>query len=89
VCPGFSADCLETLEEITVENKTAYLNAGGEHFHYIPALNDRADHITALSGLVQKHLAGWPEASPDWNAAQHDTETAQRVERAKAMGAEQ
>ncbi len=59
VCPGFSADCLETLEEITVENKTAYLEAGGEQFHYIPALNDRPDHIKGLSVLVQKHLGGW------------------------------
>ena len=88
VCPGFSADCLETLEEITVENKEAYLEAGGEQFNYIPALNDRPDHITALSGLVQKHLAGWPEVSPDWNAAQHETENAARLARAKAMGAE-
>jgi ferrochelatase len=88
VCPGFSADCLETLEEITVENKEAYLKAGGEQFHYIPALNDRPDHIKALSGLVQKHLAGWPEASPDWNAAQHDSENAECLARAKTAGAE-
>ncbi|MBL1276198.1 MAG: ferrochelatase [Ectothiorhodospiraceae bacterium] len=87
VCPGFSADCLETLEEITVENKNAYLDAGGEHFHYIPALNERPDHIQALSGLVQKHLAGWPEIAPDWNAAQHETENTARQERAKKMGA--
>ena len=88
VCPGFSADCLETLEEIAVENKHAYLEAGGEQFHYIPALNDRPDHIKALSALVQKHLAGWPEAEPDWNAAQHEAENAARLARAKAMGAE-
>jgi ferrochelatase len=88
VCPGFSADCLETLEEITVENRDAYLEAGGEQFHYIPALNERPDHITALAGLVQKHLAGWPEAEPDWNAAQHESENAARLARAKAMGAE-
>lgn len=88
VCPGFSADCLETLEEITVENKHAYLEAGGEQFHYIPALNDRPDHIKALSGLVQKHLGGWPEVAPDWNAAQHEAENAARLARAKAMGAE-
>jgi ferrochelatase len=88
VCPGFSADCLETLEEITEENRHAYLESGGEQFHYIPALNDRPDHITALSGLVQKHLAGWPEAEPDWNAAQHKTENTARLARARAMGAE-
>jgi protoporphyrin/coproporphyrin ferrochelatase len=87
ICPGFSADCLETLEEITVENKTAYLTAGGEHFHYIPALNERPDHITALAKLIQKHLAGWPEAEPDWNAAKNEAENAACLERAKGMGA--
>ncbi len=61
VCPGFSADCLETIEEISVENRDAYLVAGGEIFHYIPALNDRKDHIQALAGLVQKHTGGWLE----------------------------
>jgi ferrochelatase len=59
ICPGFSADCLETLEEIAVENRNAFLAAGGETFHYIPALNDRADHVQALAALVQKHLTGW------------------------------
>lgn len=88
ICPGFSADCLETLEEITVENRDAYLAAGGEHFHYIPALNDRPDHIQALAGLVQKHLAGWPEAAPDWNAAQHEEESRRRWQRALSFGAE-
>jgi ferrochelatase len=50
---------LETLEEIAVENRSAFLAAGGETFHYIPALNDRADHVQALAALVQKHLTGW------------------------------
>jgi len=59
VCPGFAADCLETLEEIAVENRARFLAAGGEDFSYIPALNDRADHITALEALVLKHVAGW------------------------------
>ncbi len=59
VCPGFSADCLETIEEICVENRDAYLEAGGKTFNYIPALNDRADHIQALTALVQKNITGW------------------------------
>ena len=59
VCPGFSADCLETIEEIGVENRDAYLEAGGKTFNYIPALNDRADHIRALTGLVQKYITDW------------------------------
>jgi ferrochelatase len=87
VCPGFSADCLETIEEIGVENREAYISAGGDQFHYIPALNARADHVEALAGLVQKHLAGWPEAAPDWNAAHQQMEAQQRLQLAKASGA--
>ncbi|MEE9447401.1 MAG: ferrochelatase [Arenicellales bacterium] len=52
MCPGFSADCLETLEEIAIENRDYFLEAGGEHYAYIPCLNDRADHIQALVGLI-------------------------------------
>jgi ferrochelatase len=56
ICPGFSADCLETLEEIAAENRELFLQAGGESFHYIPALNDRPDHIAALTGIVAQEL---------------------------------
>lgn len=59
ICPAFSADCLETLEEIQVENKEYFLEAGGENYHYIPALNDNQDHIEMLSQLVQQHSQGW------------------------------
>ncbi len=59
VCPGFSADCLETLEEIAGENRETFLEAGGEAFHYIPALNVREDHIAALSELIVRHAAPW------------------------------
>jgi len=59
VCPGFSADCLETIEEISVENRDAYLEAGGGKFYYIPALNDRDDHIEALVNLVRKSTVDW------------------------------
>lgn len=59
VCPGFSADCLETIEEIDVENRDAFIKAGGKSYNYIPALNNRADHIKALAKLVQKNIAGW------------------------------
>lgn len=88
VCPGFSADCLETIEEIGMENRDAFLNAGGEAFHYIPALNDRDDHVQALASLVQKHTAGWPESALDWNAHQQDAENKERLKRARAFGAE-
>ena len=59
ICPAFSADCLETLEEIQVENKEYFLEAGGETYNYIPALNDNQDHIKMLSKLVQQHSQGW------------------------------
>lgn len=87
VCPGFSADCLETIEEIGMENRDAFLGAGGEIFTYIPALNDRSDHIQALAALVQKHMAGWPESTPDWNAHQQDSENRVRLKRATELGA--
>ena len=64
VCPGFSADCLETLDEIEVEYRNEFLELGGEQFSYIPALNDRASHIDMMQSLVQPYLsAGNPSAS--------------------------
>jgi len=59
VCPGFVADCLETLEEIAQEGKEDFLHAGGGEFHYIPCLNERPDWIHALAGLVLDNLQGW------------------------------
>ena len=53
VCPGFSADCLETLDEIDRENREIFLKAGGEEFHYIPALNDSDEHIEALVKILK------------------------------------
>lgn len=60
VCPGFTADCLETLEEIAMEGKEDFLHAGGEQYRYIPCLNDDPKGIAAFADLVQEHLAGWP-----------------------------
>ena len=68
VCPGFSADCLETLEEMAMLNRGVFLAAGGERYNYIPALNDRPDHIQALAALVAKHTHGWHEPSTTWDA---------------------
>jgi len=59
ICPGFAIDCLETLEEIMVENRDVFLQAGGQHYHYIPALNDSQDNITAMSALIKQHIQGW------------------------------
>ena len=60
ICPGFAADCLETLEEIGMENRDVFLAAGGEKYHYIAALNARADHVAALSALVSRELGASP-----------------------------
>ena len=59
VCPGFVADCLETLEEIAMEGKEDFLNAGGGEYHYIPCLNERDDWMHALTDLVMDNLQGW------------------------------
>jgi ferrochelatase len=59
VCPGFVADCLETLEEIAQEGKEDFQHAGGGEYHYIPCLNERPDWIHALTGLVLENLHGW------------------------------
>jgi ferrochelatase len=76
VCPGFSSDCLETIEEIGVENRDYFLNAGGERYEYIPALNDDAEHITMLTDLIRENMQGWQvQADPE------------RLERAKVIGA--
>lgn len=62
ICPGFSSDCLETLEEIGVENRDYFMESGGERFEYIPCLNSEPGHIAALATLAREHLAGWVEA---------------------------
>jgi ferrochelatase len=59
VCPGFAVDCLETLEEIEMENRDLFMAAGGEQFHYVPALNARAEHARFLAGLIARHCQGW------------------------------
>jgi len=84
MCPGFSADCLETLEEIAMENRDTFLAAGGENYGYIPCLNDRPAHIAMLSGLVMKHVQGW---LPTQTRAEQEKELAQRKARAVATGA--
>jgi ferrochelatase len=65
VCPGFSADCLETLEEIAMQNAELFEESGGKLLRYIPALNDRDDHVSFLTDLVQQHCGGWPVAFRD------------------------
>jgi ferrochelatase len=59
ICPGFAADCLETLEEIDVVGRKVFEKAGGGSFRYVPALNRRPDHIAALAEIAIEHLGGW------------------------------
>jgi len=81
VCPGFPADCLETLEEIAMEGKETFLHAGGAQYDYIPALNDHESLIHALTELSLTNLQGWLNAPP--SAADLQAQ----VQRAKALGA--
>ncbi len=60
ICPGFSTDCLETLEEIAMQNAEFFTEAGGGSLHYIPALNARDDHVAMVTGLIERHTQGWP-----------------------------
>ncbi|HEY3328266.1 MAG TPA: ferrochelatase [Novimethylophilus sp.] len=83
ICPGFSSDCLETLEEIAMEGKATFIGAGGREYHYIPALNERDEWIHAMVDIVRGHLHGWiePEHAPA------PAEMEQSRLRAQALGA--
>ena len=59
ICPGFAADCLETLEEIALSGREIFMEAGGERFEYVPALNGRADHARALAQLIRRVSRDW------------------------------
>ena len=65
VCPGFVSDCLETLEEISIEVRETFMNAGGERFNYIPCLNDDGPWLETLTDLVERELSGWPTRPDD------------------------
>ncbi|MCD6734735.1 MAG: ferrochelatase [Burkholderiaceae bacterium] len=60
ICPGFVADCLETLEEIAIEGRRAFLEAGGREFRYLGCLNEAPTFIEALASIARQHLSGWP-----------------------------
>jgi ferrochelatase len=86
ICPGFSADCLETLEEVAMENRDIFLEAGGETYEYIPCLNAEPQHIDMLAGLVARHTDGWVPAQ---TAAERAAALELRLQLARAAGAEQ
>jgi ferrochelatase len=82
MCPGFAADCLETLEEIDQEARHAFLASGGEVFSYVPCLNDQPAWIDALVALAERHVQGWDTQIPP-----NDQALAAQRERALALGA--
>ena len=84
VCPGFSADCLETLEEIEILNRGIFRDAGGREFSYIPALNDQPHHIDALVEIIERHCGGWSDPGD----AQLQRELAETKRRALQLGAD-
>ncbi|MCK5896794.1 MAG: ferrochelatase [Cocleimonas sp.] len=87
ICPGFAVDCLETLEEIKVENGDIFMQAGGETYRYIPALNHQQDHIHALSDIIQQHTQGWAETSNNWQRSALEKRNKAIQKRAKEKGA--
>jgi ferrochelatase len=87
VCPGFAADCLETLEEIALQNARLFTQSGGGELSYVPALNARDDHVSFLSRLIEKNVSGWPEASPDWSLSEATRKLEKSLQRARDMGA--
>lgn len=82
VCPGFAVDCLETLEEIAMQNRELFVEAGGETFQYIPCLNDEPAHRDVLLDLIEQHAG-------DWTLNDDPGVMEQRRERATALGASQ
>jgi ferrochelatase len=87
VCPGFSVDCLETLEEIVIRYGESFVAAGGETLGYVPALNNRKDHINCLTQLIVRQVQGWAETSPAWNLESKMNEQRATARRAKSAGA--
>jgi ferrochelatase len=87
ICPGFTSDCLETLEEIGMEGKHDFMAAGGQEFHYIPCLNEAPGWIAAMAAIAEQHMIGWPTML---SSAQRDAEKSDAAvgrESALALGA--
>lgn len=89
ICPGFAADCLETLEEIEEENREYFLEAGGKEYAYIPALNDDLEHIHALLEVIEQHTQGWGNLKDSWGKAQTRYDPKLSKQQAMKRGAKQ
>ena len=89
VSPAFSADCLETLEELDGLNREFWIEAGGrsEDYRYLPCLNDRPDHVAFLCDLIERHLQGWVEPAASWDAQAARRAADESARRAEAMAA--
>ncbi|HXW66142.1 MAG TPA: ferrochelatase [Burkholderiaceae bacterium] len=85
ICPGFVADCLETLEEIALEARREFLTSGGREFHYIACLNEAPRFIVALADLAERHVQGWPVAVRE--RADREQQAQAGVARAPELGA--
>lgn len=84
-CPGFTVDCLETLEEIAIQNRERFLEAGGERFRYVPALNDRPDQVAFLAELALRNLSGWVAGVEEWDGARAEREAEASRRRAEGL----
>ncbi|MEM9056011.1 MAG: ferrochelatase [Pseudomonadota bacterium] len=88
VCPGFPADCLETLEDVAMQYQELFVERGGESLTYIPCLNDDTDHIAFLAALVHGNTRGWPEGERERDMDAVNASTQRRLQRARSLGAE-
>jgi ferrochelatase len=88
ICPGFAADCLETLEEVALRYGELYAEAGGGKLRYIPALNSGKAHAGLLAALVRDHAGGWPEAAETGAPTETGETLAATLRRAMELGAE-
>ena len=85
ICPGFSADCLETIDEIGRENRHVFEEAGGGRYRFIPCLNDEPEHVAALADVALRELSGWITPKGDWSDTDARREAEATRERARAM----
>ncbi|MBC3869905.1 ferrochelatase [Undibacterium oligocarboniphilum] len=88
ICPGFIADCLETLEEIAIEVRAEFLQAGGKEFHYIPCLNESPVWMRALAEIAEQHLIGWPTMLTASMREEQKKQALQSRAEAKRLGAD-